>query len=115
MPNLTASIPHQLTRAEAKRRIQDQIGVLRQQHETMFANLKQTWTGDTMEFSAAAMGQSISGHLTVDDHAVHVDVALPWLLSMFAGTVKQRIEHEVTHVLAIPAPEPTSVANENER
>src|ERR1043166_5079778 len=32
MSNLTASIPHQLTRAEAKRRIQDQVGTLRSQH-----------------------------------------------------------------------------------
>jgi putative polyhydroxyalkanoate system protein len=104
MPNLTASIPHQLTRAEAKRRIQNQIGVLRQQQGTVLRDLKETWTGDRMDFSAAAMGQSISGRLTVDDHAVHVDVALPWLLSMVAGTVKQRLEQQVKQILALPAP-----------
>jgi putative polyhydroxyalkanoate system protein len=110
MPNLTATIPHRLTRADAKRRIQDQVGTLRQQHGTMFADLKETWTGDRMDFSATAMGQSISGHLAVDDHAVQVEVALPWLLSMLAGSVKQKIQQEVTHLLALPAPETTSGA-----
>ena len=106
MPNLTASIPHQLTRAEAKRRIQDQVGTLRRQHGSMFNELKETWTGDRMDFAATAMAQSISGHLTVDDHAVHVDVALPWLLSLLAGTVKHRIQQDVKHALALPPPTP---------
>src|SRR5436190_2955305 len=107
MPNLTASIPHQLTRADAKRRIQDQVGTLRQQHGSMFSELKETWTGDRMDFSATAMGQSISGHLMVEDHTVQVEVVLPWLLRLLAGTVKQGIEQQVKHVLALPAPTAT--------
>ena len=103
MSNLTASVPHQLTRAEAKRRIQDQVGTLRYQHGSMFSELRGTWTGDRMDFVATAMGQSVSGHLTVEDRAVEVDVALPWLLTMLAGAVKQGIEQQVKHVLAIPA------------
>jgi hypothetical protein len=77
MPDMTATIPHQLTRAEAKRRIQDQIGVVRQQYGSMFTNLQETWTGEAMAFSLTAMGQSLSGRLTVDDQAVHLTVALP--------------------------------------
>jgi Putative polyhydroxyalkanoic acid system protein (PHA_gran_rgn) len=107
MQTLTASIPHRLSRVEAKRRIQEQIGMLRNQ-QGVFSNLNEHWTGDMMDFSASAMGQAISGHLTVDDHAVSVDVALPWLLSMIAGTVKHRLEQQVTLLLAIPGPKPAS-------
>jgi hypothetical protein len=103
MPNLTASIPHQLGRAEAKRRLQEQIGILRQEHGAKFTVLKETWKGDTMDFSATAMGQSISGYLTVDENVIHLNVALPWLLSMLAGSMKQKIEQQVTHMLALPA------------
>ena len=102
MPNLTASIPHQLGRAEAKRRIQDHIGALRQEHGSTFTVLQETWKGDTMDFSATAMGQSISGYLTIDENVIHLNVALPWLLSMLAGTVKQKLEQQVTHLLALP-------------
>lgn len=93
MQDLTASVPHRLTRAEAKRRIQDQVQLLRQQ-QGIVTNLSDAWTDDTMTFSLTAMGQSMSGRLTVDDQAVHLTVTLPWLLRMLAGTVKSRIEQQ---------------------
>jgi hypothetical protein len=67
----------ELTHAEARRRIWDQLGVVRQKYGTLLSNLQETWTGDTLAFSLTAMGQSISGRLTVDDQAVHLAVALP--------------------------------------
>jgi hypothetical protein len=103
MPNLTASVPHQLTRAEAKRRIQQQIGLLRQQHGALIADVRENWTEDVLDFSLVAVGQAISGRLTVDDHMVHLDVALPWLLSMMTGTVQKAIEQQGRHLLTGPA------------
>lgn len=94
MPDMTASIPHQLTRAEAKRRIQEHIGLVRQQYASVMMNLQETWTDDAMTFSFSAMGQGISGRLNVDDQAVHVTVALPWLLRMIAETVRPKIEQQ---------------------
>lgn len=94
MPDMTATIPHQLTRAEAKRRIQDQIGIVRQQYGSVLTNLQESWTGDVMIFALTAMGQSVTGRLLVDDHAVHLSVALPWLLRMLAGTIGSKIEQE---------------------
>ncbi|HYV37001.1 MAG TPA: polyhydroxyalkanoic acid system family protein [Gemmataceae bacterium] len=94
MPDMTATIPHQLTRAEAKRRIQEHVNVIRQQHGMLFTHFQETWTADTMTFSLSVMGQSISGKLTVDDHAVYLTVALPWLLKMLAESIKPRIEQQ---------------------
>jgi putative polyhydroxyalkanoate system protein len=102
MPDMTASIPHQLGRAEAKQRIQDQVELLRQRHGGALTSLQETWTGDTLQFSASAAGQSISGRLTVEDQLVHLSVTLPWLLRMLAGTIKYRIETEGRHLLARP-------------
>ena len=99
MPDMTLSIPHQLTRAEAKRRIQEQIADLRRQHGHLLTNLQEKWTDDTLKFSATAAGQSVSGQLTVEERVVHLRVALPWLLSMLAGTIKHRIEAEGGKVL----------------
>ncbi len=108
MPEMTLSIPHQLTRAEAKRRIQDKIGQLRQRHGAMVTHVHESWTGDAMAFSATGMGQSISGRLTVDDHAVHLTVALPWLLSMLAKGIQPRVEQEFRQLLAPQAHEATA-------
>ena len=101
MPNITASIPHQLTRAQAKQRVQDQIAIMRQRHGNLITNVQENWTDDTLQFSVAAAGLSISGHVTVDDQMLHLTVALPWILSMLAGTIKHRIENEGRQLLGL--------------
>jgi hypothetical protein len=100
MPNLTASIPHQLTRVEVKQRIQEEVVKLRAQQGSMLSHFEERWVDDRMTFSVGAMGQSISGHIDVDDRAVHVEVALPWLLGMLAAPVKQRIEQQGRNLLS---------------
>jgi hypothetical protein len=104
MPDMTASIPHQLTRVEARRRIQAHMDTTRRQPAAMFmvTSLQETWTGDTMDFSLKAMGQSVSGQVTVDDRSVHVKVTLPIFLSLFAGTVRQQLEQQGGRLLAGP-------------
>jgi putative polyhydroxyalkanoate system protein len=99
MPNLTASIPHQLPRAEVKRRIQDELGKLRQQHGALLQGVQETWHGDTMTFAVTTLGQSVSGSVEVQDQAVQIAIELPWMLAMLAGTVKQRIEQQGRQLL----------------
>lgn len=99
MPDMTASIPHQLGRAEAKRRIQDQAEVLQRRFGAHVTHFQEIWTGDTLAFALTAMGQSISGRLVVEDRFVHLTVALPWFLSLFAKTIRPRIEQEARHLL----------------
>jgi putative polyhydroxyalkanoate system protein len=102
MQKLTASIPHGLTREEARRRIQNEIANVRQQHGHLVHNLKETWTGDRLDFSLSAVGQSIRGNLVVGDQAVDIAVELPWLLAMLAGPVKKRVEQEGHLLLSGP-------------
>jgi Putative polyhydroxyalkanoic acid system protein (PHA_gran_rgn) len=97
MPDLTATVPHQLGRAEAKQRLQKKVADLRQ-HGTL-ANFQDSWSDDTMTFSVSAMGQSMSGQMTVDDAAVHVTIMLPALLNLMGGTIKQQIETEARLLL----------------
>jgi putative polyhydroxyalkanoate system protein len=104
MKNLTASIPHRLTRDEARRRIQTEIAKLRQQHGALLHDVMENWTGDRLDFAVSAAGQSIRGFLVVADHAVDIEVELPWLLAMLAGPVKQRVECEGRLLLSGPAP-----------
>jgi hypothetical protein len=102
MKNLIASIPHRLTRSEVKKRIEDQLLVARREYASHLANLRESWTGDRLDFSLTALGQSISGHLLVDDSAVHVEVALPWILAILAGPVKRKLEDKARLLLAAP-------------
>jgi putative polyhydroxyalkanoate system protein len=94
MPNLTISIPHQLGRAEAKRRIEQQAAHMHSQHAGLLERVEQRWEGDTLHFLVGAAGQSVSGTADVTEQTVNLDIALPWFLSMLAGTVKKQIEQE---------------------
>jgi putative polyhydroxyalkanoate system protein len=99
MPNLTISIPHQLGRDEAKRRIGELGSHLQGQAGGMLKSVEQRWDGDTLHFVVAAAGQSISGTARVAEQTVNLEVALPWMLSLLAGTVKKQIEQQARDLL----------------
>src|SRR4051794_28341461 len=104
MPNITVSIPHQLTRAEAKRRIQEQIAHLQQQYGSLVGHVEQTWEGDTLDFKVNAAGQTITGRAAVEDQAVRLEIALPWMLSLMAQTMQQQIEEQGRRLLEVRRP-----------
>jgi Putative polyhydroxyalkanoic acid system protein (PHA_gran_rgn) len=87
---LIVSIPHQLGREEAIRRLRG--GLTRA--AASFPVLKvdeERWEESGMMFRVRAMGQAASGHLQVEDDHVRVEVTLPWLLQRFAEAAKAAI------------------------
>ena len=100
---VVVTIPHQLTRSEAKERLHNGFGRIRSQLRSQFAgklaSIEDHWTEDRMEFRALALGQSVTGRLDVLDDAVRVELDLPWFLAAFAETFRTRIRQEGTRLL----------------
>jgi putative polyhydroxyalkanoate system protein len=90
---VVVNIPHQLGRAEARRRIDEGIGRLTQQFASM-GEARHTWDGDILRFVVAAMGQEVKGSVDVRDQDVVLEVLLPGFLAMIAGKVKGKIQKE---------------------
>ena len=87
---ITVSIPHQLGRAEARRRIQ--TGFTNLTHQLPGGgNSREQWEGDRLNFSASAMGQTISGMVEVFDASVTISIELPGLLGALANGLKGRL------------------------
>ncbi len=99
MPNLTLSIPHQLGRDEARRRIQDQLAQLNGQYGHLVGAVQQSWYGDRMEFRVTAAGDSVSGRVFVENREVRVEVELPWMLAMLGGVLRREIERKGQQLL----------------
>jgi putative polyhydroxyalkanoate system protein len=97
---MTVSIPHQLSRAEARKRVEEMIAQLQRQYSSMVSLVEEKWVGDTLHFSMAAMGMTVSGQVFVEDQAVRLEMALPWALSMLAGSMRQSIEQEGRKLLS---------------
>ena len=47
-----------------------------------------------MNFAVAAMGQSVTGHLDVQDAAVVITILLPNVLALIANKIKGRVQKE---------------------
>jgi hypothetical protein len=89
---LVVSIPHQLGREEAARRLK--AGLTRAASSIPVLNVdEERWDGDRMIFRVRALGQAASGHLDVADDHVRLEVTLPWLLQRFAEVAQVAIRN----------------------
>ena len=90
---ITVSIPHQLGRAEARRRIETGFTNLMRQLPSAGGTCSERWDGDRLTFSVAGLaGQTFSGVVDVLDAAVTIEIELPGLLGLIAGGIKGRLQ-----------------------
>ena len=90
---VVVSIPHELGRTEARRRLEEGVGRLTQQFAQM-GEVTHAWEGDTLRFKVATMGQATSGHIEIAERHVTLEVLLPGFLAMIATKVKGRLQKE---------------------
>lgn len=90
---VTVTIPHELGKAEARKRIEDGIGRLGHQFGDS-VKLTKAWEGDCLSFSAKVVGQAVAGRLDVLDETVRMEVDLPPFFAMIADKVKGRLKTE---------------------
>ncbi|HJS01864.1 MAG TPA: polyhydroxyalkanoic acid system family protein [Variovorax sp.] len=91
-PPIVISIPHQLGRAEARRRIETGFAKIINLLPGSSGASSERWDGDRLIFSVAAMGQTVSGVIEVLDAAVTMEIELPGVLGVIAGGLKGRLQ-----------------------
>ncbi|WP_374468582.1 polyhydroxyalkanoic acid system family protein [Phenylobacterium sp.] len=91
---ITVNIPHELGRAEARRRIEEGFARFSSQMGAAAGAFTKSWDGDRLSFSLQAMGQAISGAIDVQDTSVRLEVLLPNLLALVANKLKGRLQKE---------------------
>lgn len=88
---LTVSIPHQLGRAEARRRIESGFTSLIRQLPANVGTATEQWDGDRLTFRVAMLGQTVTGMVDVLDAAVTIEIELPGLLGAVATGLARRL------------------------
>jgi hypothetical protein len=95
---LIVSIPHQLGREEAIRRLKS--GLTRAASSIQVLKVdEERWEDNRMIFRVRALGQAASGYVDVEDDHVRLEVTLPWLLQRFAQAAKGAISQRGTLLL----------------
>ena len=89
---ISISIPHQLGRAEARRRIETGFAKIVQVVPGKGGTSTQHWDGDRLTFSVVAVGQTVGGIVSVLDAMVTMEIELPGFLGMLAGGFRDRLK-----------------------
>jgi hypothetical protein len=88
---IEVDLPHKLGKDEARRRIANNLHRL-QEHIPGGAQVQSGWAGDQLNHDVAAMGQSVTAQIDVEETKVHLKVLLPPLLGMFSGIIQAALQ-----------------------
>lgn len=81
---LVVSIPHNLGREEAVRRMKSGLAGARTQYGHLLTVNEETWNDNQLTFRVTALAQAVSGNIDIADDHVRLEVMLPWLLAKLA-------------------------------
>ncbi len=96
---LVVTIPHRLGKEEAVRRLKAGFGQLRTSYSAMMSVDNEAWSGDRLDFSIRAVGQTASGAIDVGEDQVRLELQLPWLLAKLADKVMPTLEKQTRLML----------------
>ena len=88
------NIPHDLGRDEARRRLENGFGRIRDQIGALGVSVQERWEGDRLHFGGGRFGQKIAGRIDILPDSVRVEVDLPWILASIAEKVQGRLQKE---------------------
>ena len=94
---VSVSIPHALGKDEARRRIEQGFGRLRQQMTSgigAMMSFQERWEGDRLHFEGGGLGQKMTGRLDIRDDAVDIQLDLPEILAAIAEKIAGRLKTE---------------------
>lgn len=96
---IRVDLPHRLGAQEAKRRLQNGIGSLKDHIPGGAAEVSATWQDDRMNLLVRAMGQDVRATVDVEESKVRLEVQLPPMLSFLATPIEALLKHKGSEML----------------
>jgi hypothetical protein len=91
---LIVSIPHNLGKDEAIRRLNSGLSVVQVQFGTLFSVQDQTWVDNRLSFRIAALGQCATGTIDIAEDHARLEVWLPSLLARAAEQIQRVVQNQ---------------------
>lgn len=99
--SIVITLPHRLGAAEAKKRIAEQMEILRRGYLDKLAHTEASWNGDTADVRVVAFGQVITGQICVLSDSLRIEVWLPWFLAALTGRIQSVLKSHAEDTLRI--------------
>ncbi len=100
MPKFGVSVPHTLTKDEARSRLERFAEMLESKFANQVSDLQQSWEGDTLKFHFKSYGIPLDGGITVADNALNVAGDLPFTAMMFKGKIESAIREQLERMVS---------------
>lgn len=101
MPKIKIEVPHQLTREDAKSRLEKKAEFLEGRFGEQVKDMTQSWVGNVLNFGFKTMGLRFDGTVDVEDNRVVVNGDVPFAAMMFKGKIESEIREQLEHVLRV--------------
>lgn len=85
---LTITLSHTLGTAEAKRRIEERLALLRKEYVDKIGHSEVVWIGDKANIKVSALGQQATAILEIFPELISIEIQLPWLLSALSNKIQ---------------------------
>jgi hypothetical protein len=95
---VNVDIPHRLGAAEARRRIDANIGGLTDRLPAG-AQMRSAWQGDTLRLGIGVMGQEVTAEIEVQESLVRLTVMLPPALAFFGKAIEAGLRRGAPELL----------------
>ncbi|MCB2084253.1 MAG: polyhydroxyalkanoic acid system family protein [Sphingomonadaceae bacterium] len=100
---MRVAVPHNLPREEVRRRLRERSHEIADHIPGGMAEVETDWVGeDRMAIAINAMGQSLTGHIDVEDSQMVFQVELPMMLSFIEPIVEKGLREKGAKLLAPP-------------
>lgn len=100
MPKMKVSVPHNLTTDDAKQRLENFVGILKQEYGSNLDDIREDWQGNKGTFSFKAMGMSVEGNVLVEPNEVFIEGDLPIAALPFKGKIESTIKDQLKTLLS---------------
>lgn len=100
MPSFNTEVPHNLSREEAKKRLENFLQRAAQLYKDQVSELSGEWVGDTLNFLITTYGFKITGALAVEDQLVRLSGNLPFAAVAFRGKIEKSFASELQRALS---------------
>ncbi|HEX3601210.1 MAG TPA: polyhydroxyalkanoic acid system family protein [Lacipirellulaceae bacterium] len=100
MPKFGVRVPHNLTKDEARSRLERFIEMLEAKFANQVGDLQQSWDGDTLKFHFKTYGIPLDGGITVADNELNLAGEMPFAAMMFKGKIESEIREQLEKLVA---------------
>jgi hypothetical protein len=97
---LEVKLPHELSQAEVRARIDQAVGKARNDYSDQVSDLRATWVSDDrLELGLTVMSMPLDAEVENLPRELVVRVGLPAMASLFAGQIRAGIERRIGGLL----------------